>query len=436
MSSTGHSKARLFIGSSSEGIAVARAVQAHLDSVAEVTVWQDGPFKQNDGNLEALLKMLDYYDFAVFVFTPDDLVESRGTKSPCPRDNVLFEFGLFLGALSKSRCFALASDDRNLKLPSDFHGVTFGRYDPRRSDGNFIAATATACSLYKDEISKLKPRHREVVASDEFEASQANKESRHISDLASEAQERWGIELSPNSAWGRIRNPITAWFHSERFTKAFPGVRGIASVDKPAEAIARLAMLLEAPLAWVYEEQEMLMTTNPVWWWRGHSNNAIDDFRSPGENIVLLDRKELAIRRVVAVNAGSYWQSFVYVECDALPPIGLYQQDPEVISAEVSRSGYDCEEYAIFDGHAITRAEYDDGAAIINGKPVRTSGADLRVRYITPYNFLISSQKSPINNHKFDLTAACILDGILKGHRSIDDLVNAVLTLPRKDEFD
>src|SRR5271156_2316757 len=65
-------KPKLFIGSSSEGLGLARALHEHLAVVAEVTIWKDRHFnKGNESALDGLLRALDYFDFAVFALTPD-----------------------------------------------------------------------------------------------------------------------------------------------------------------------------------------------------------------------------------------------------------------------------------------------------------------------------------------------------------------------------
>jgi predicted nucleotide-binding protein len=82
----------LFIGSSSEGLAVAQAIQTQLQHDTEVTVWNEGAFPLGQTTLEGIVNALDRFDFAVLVLTPDD------RHDPCvgafgPRDNLLFEVG-------------------------------------------------------------------------------------------------------------------------------------------------------------------------------------------------------------------------------------------------------------------------------------------------------------------------------------------------------
>jgi predicted nucleotide-binding protein len=56
------------------------------------------------------------------------LVQSRDKKSPMPRDNVLFELGFFMSRLGRSRTLLLVPKNEEVKLPSDFKGLTPIRY--------------------------------------------------------------------------------------------------------------------------------------------------------------------------------------------------------------------------------------------------------------------------------------------------------------------
>jgi hypothetical protein len=49
-------KPRLFIGSSGEGIEVARSIQEHLHRDAECSVWDQGLFELNDVTLQRFLR--------------------------------------------------------------------------------------------------------------------------------------------------------------------------------------------------------------------------------------------------------------------------------------------------------------------------------------------------------------------------------------------
>lgn len=142
-------KPRVFVGSSSEGLDTARAIQVHLGSQAEVTVWQDGVFRLNEGTLASLLGALERFDFAILVLTADDVRTFRGEVQLAPRDNVLFELGLFLGRLGASRVFVVRHPDA--ELPSDYAGVTTATID-RRADGNLLAAVARASFLIAEEL--------------------------------------------------------------------------------------------------------------------------------------------------------------------------------------------------------------------------------------------------------------------------------------------
>lgn len=148
-------KPRLFIGSSIEGLSVAYAIQENLTHSAEVTVWDQGVFNLSDTTIESLMNVIENSDFGVFVFTPDDIVNIRGKKNLTVRDNVLFELGLFIGKIGRKRSFIVMPDNSEFHLPTDLLGITPGKYEASRSDGNLKAGTGSLSNKIREAINKL-----------------------------------------------------------------------------------------------------------------------------------------------------------------------------------------------------------------------------------------------------------------------------------------
>lgn len=125
-------KRKLFIGSSGEGLKVAQNIKSIIENKCgdwiEVTIWNEGDiFTLNAATLDCLIRTAMRYDYAVLVATNDDVVIKRGVEQLTARDNVIFEAGLFLGALGKNRTFIVV--DNAINLPTDFNGTTVCYYD-------------------------------------------------------------------------------------------------------------------------------------------------------------------------------------------------------------------------------------------------------------------------------------------------------------------
>jgi Predicted nucleotide-binding protein containing TIR-like domain len=150
-------KPRIFIGSSSEGLAVAYALQSNLENDGEVTVWTQDVFRPSEFILESLLRQLDAAEIGVFVFSPDDTVVIRNVEQPAVRDNVIFEVGLYVGRLGRDRCFMVAPRGGNPRLPSDVLGVTIVNYDGTRADGRLEAALGPAAGKIRSALKALAP---------------------------------------------------------------------------------------------------------------------------------------------------------------------------------------------------------------------------------------------------------------------------------------
>lgn len=150
----------MFIGSSSEGHRIAQHVQVLLDPVCEVELWSQGVFGLSQGTLESLILALGRFDFATLVLTADDMVVSRGSERPAARDNVIFELGLFIGALGRDRTFMVFDRTEPPALPSDLAGITAATFEPH-SSGNLEAALGAACTRIQRAVERLGVRESE-----------------------------------------------------------------------------------------------------------------------------------------------------------------------------------------------------------------------------------------------------------------------------------
>lgn len=124
-----HEQPVVFIGSSSESLSAAEAIRKSLSKKPFIVrLWSDGVFQASSTTIEDLLKSTVEADFAIIVLSADDVGISRGKKARIPRDNAVFELGLFMGALGRSRSFIVTPDVNDLKIPTDLLGVTCLRY--------------------------------------------------------------------------------------------------------------------------------------------------------------------------------------------------------------------------------------------------------------------------------------------------------------------
>jgi Predicted nucleotide-binding protein containing TIR-like domain/TIR domain len=149
------SQPSVFIGSSSEGLEIARAVRSLLSEDAQITMWNEGFFTLGSTFIETLVNSLSRFDFAILVLTPDDLVHSRETETLGPRDNVILELGLFLGCLGRGRSFVLHQAEAKLKLPTDLTGLMTATYIWPREDKSHKAAVLAACDSIREVIRDL-----------------------------------------------------------------------------------------------------------------------------------------------------------------------------------------------------------------------------------------------------------------------------------------
>jgi Predicted nucleotide-binding protein containing TIR-like domain len=119
-------KPRIFLGSSGQQARLLDSLTRGLEDVADVEPWTT-TFNPGTSTLQRLVDLTHEVDFAAFIFAQDDWTshgEAPGQASP--RDNVVFEAGLFGGVLGMRRTFILHAN--GAKLPSDLLGLTCVRY--------------------------------------------------------------------------------------------------------------------------------------------------------------------------------------------------------------------------------------------------------------------------------------------------------------------
>ena len=126
-------KPRIFLGSSGKQEKLILALVRGLEDCAHVEPWTTS-FNPGTSTLARLVELAHEVDFAAFAFARDDWTASSLPASPptgsgqaSPRDNVVFEAGLFGGVLGMRRTFILHASGS--KLPSDLLGLTSVRYE-------------------------------------------------------------------------------------------------------------------------------------------------------------------------------------------------------------------------------------------------------------------------------------------------------------------
>jgi hypothetical protein len=92
-------------------------------------LWTTDVFEPGKSFLECLLDKAKGMDFAVILVSPDDQANIRGTSCPVPRDNVIFEAGLYIAARGPAAAVLVVESRESAngrltpKLPSDLAGI-------------------------------------------------------------------------------------------------------------------------------------------------------------------------------------------------------------------------------------------------------------------------------------------------------------------------
>lgn len=277
----------LFIGSSREAMDVAYALQRNLEYESDPTVWDQGVFRPMRQTLVDLVAEAARTDFAVFVFAPDDVADIRGETKAIVRDNVLFELGIFIGALGLERCFIVAPRDApNLHLPSDLLGLEPLRYAADRRDGRLLAALGPASHEILGVIRRSEAHWRGVDSAPKPSAPADI--TLDIQRLTNRFLADWvGENLAPFRE--RLRSPLPMHMVEDEDGSATAAIKAVFGfLNTMAEALlsgrvdeARLRPVFEQPVRHVWGRAFTYLAPP----------NHADDAWDPSPYIALLDRR-------------------------------------------------------------------------------------------------------------------------------------------------
>ncbi len=145
-------KPRVFLGSSGKQAKLVQVLTRGLSDVADVEPWTT-VFNPGVSTLDRLVELTREVDFAAFVFALDDWTSNPADDAAqgqaSPRDNVVFEAGLFGGALGMRRTFILHA--KGAKLPTDLLGMTAVRYPPELTPADIRTVEQKLRKAIEDE---------------------------------------------------------------------------------------------------------------------------------------------------------------------------------------------------------------------------------------------------------------------------------------------
>jgi hypothetical protein len=144
---------RIFVASSTPNVKVARTFARVLQNRGfRARVWDEWVFWPNESTFDGLLRISTEYNFAVIIWGPSDITTTGGKSISSPRDNVIFEAGLFLGVLGRHRVFIAEDKTAATKIPSDYAGITRVTYEGSLIQHDSDSAVRSACDQIQHNI--------------------------------------------------------------------------------------------------------------------------------------------------------------------------------------------------------------------------------------------------------------------------------------------
>jgi len=154
-------KPSVFIGSTEEAKQYAEKVARGLESIGNCILWcDDGTFEAAGNTLNSLSDKIRNADFVVIILTADDKTTSRGEDFVSPRDNLILEAGLGIGALGANRTFIVpehVESPKVLKLPTDLGGFNLTASFQKKENFDNINMRAALFDI-EHQINNLGPK--------------------------------------------------------------------------------------------------------------------------------------------------------------------------------------------------------------------------------------------------------------------------------------
>jgi hypothetical protein len=139
----------IFIGSSVEGLEVARIIQEKLDYDGySIWIWED-VYNLSTQTVERLEEIKNKYHFGIFILSADDIIIKRDNILWTARDNVILELGFFMGFIGRKKCFIVMPRNIEIDKPTDISGLTIASYDQKKP---LVSALGPAINKIRNSI--------------------------------------------------------------------------------------------------------------------------------------------------------------------------------------------------------------------------------------------------------------------------------------------
>ncbi len=180
---------RIFIGSSGKAYdrivtPLRAAILRIADESDHVDTWKDDAgVGNNEHILSALLRRLEDSDFGIFIFAADDPGQHGQQMVVRPRDNVVFEAGMFVARLGPERTYIVL--ERNAHELTDIQGLQHLELDTRSESRLNAGCDDIARRIIKDvrRLKSVDGRERRERIAEHGLATVLATQREHIDDI-------------------------------------------------------------------------------------------------------------------------------------------------------------------------------------------------------------------------------------------------------------